>query len=199
MILVIDNYDSFTHNIVQYLKQLELKIRIKRNDEITIEKIEKMEPSHILISPGPGCPDQAGICLDVVGHFYKQIPIFGVCLGHQVIAQAFGANIIKAEQPMHGKVSSIQHDGKGIFQHLNNPLTATRYHSLIVDPNTLPNCLHVTATTSNGEIMALRHGLYPVESIQSHPEAILTEQGLEIFKNFFKKKEVPMNGSPALF
>ncbi|MCG1028095.1 aminodeoxychorismate/anthranilate synthase component II [Virgibacillus halodenitrificans] len=199
MIFVIDNYDSFTHNIVQYLKQLDLEIRIKRNDEITIKEIEEMEPSHILISPGPGCPDQAGICLEVVEHFYKQLPIFGVCLGHQVIAQAFGASVIKAEQPMHGKVSSIQHDGKGIFQGLNNPLTVTRYHSLVVDTTTVPDCLHLTARTNKGEIMALRHSLYPIESIQSHPEAILTEQGLEIFKNFFKKKEVPMNGSPALF
>lgn len=158
---------------------------IVRNDEITIEEINSLSPSHILLSPGPGNPDGAGVCLEVVAHFHKAIPILGVCLGHQIIAQAFGATIKKARQPMHGKVSAITHDGKGIFQELPNPLQVTRYHSLLIDPITIPDELKVTAQTNNGEIMAIRHLNYPIEGIQSHPEAILTEHGLQLIDNFF--------------
>ncbi|ASN06859.1 anthranilate synthase component II [Virgibacillus necropolis] len=189
MILVIDNYDSFTFNLVQYIKQLNKKVCVVRNDKVTIEEIEYMNPSHILISPGPGSPSKAGISLDVVQKLHTKIPLLGVCLGHQTIAQAFGGKIIKAKSPMHGKVSSINHDGEGLFQGLQNPLSVTRYHSLIVEPTTLPECLMVTATTNEGEIMALRHKVYPVQGIQAHPEAILTEDGLALLNNFFLKKE----------
>ncbi|MFD1040097.1 anthranilate synthase component II [Virgibacillus byunsanensis] len=185
MILVIDNYDSFTFNLIQYIHQLDKQTVVRRNDAITIEEIEIMKPSHILLSPGPGNPDQAGVCLDIVTHFYKQIPILGVCLGHQTIAQAFGASIIRAIAPMHGKISTINHDDKGIFQALNNPLSVTRYHSLTVDPHTLPDCLEVSAETEDRVIMGIRHQTYPVEGIQAHPEAILTEGGLELLRNFF--------------
>lgn len=185
MILVIDNYDSFTFNLVQYIQQLNKVVLVKRNDDITIEAIKQLNPSHILLSPGPGNPNSAGICIDVVHHFYKAIPILGVCLGHQTIAQAFGASIVKASRPMHGKVSQIKHDSKGIFHSLNNPLKVTRYHSLIVDPATIPSSLEVSATTNEGEIMALRHKIYNIEGIQAHPEAILTEDGLHLLRNFF--------------
>lgn len=193
MILVIDNYDSFTYNLVQYIQQLNKSLMVKRNNDITIEEIERLNPSHILLSPGPGNPNDAGICLDVVHYFYKKIPILGVCLGHQTIAQTFGATIIKAPEPMHGKVSEIQHDGRGIFHSLNSPLKVTRYHSLIVDPTTIPNSLEVSAITKNGEIMGVRHKTYHIEGIQAHPEAILTEDGLDLLHNFFKK--VPMERS----
>lgn len=190
VILVIDNYDSFTFNLVQYIKQLNKEVVVVRNDKITIEEIEFMNPTHILISPGPGNPSEAGISLDVVKKLYTKIPILGVCLGHQTIAQAFGGIITKAKMPMHGKVSSINHDGQGLFQGLKSPLSVTRYHSLIVEVATLPECLMVTATTNEKEIMALRHKNYPVEGIQAHPEAILTEDGLALLNNFFQKKEI---------
>lgn len=189
MILIIDNYDSFTFNLVQYTKQLDEEVVVVRNDKITIEEIELMDPTHIVISPGPGSPSTAGISLDIVKKLHTKIPLLGVCLGHQTIAQAFGGKIVKAKTPMHGKVSLINHDSQGLFQGLQNPLSVTRYHSLIVEANTLPECLMVTATTNEGEIMALRHKVFPIEGIQAHPEAILTENGLDILKNFYQKKE----------
>ncbi|ASK61038.1 aminodeoxychorismate/anthranilate synthase component II [Virgibacillus phasianinus] len=193
MILVIDNYDSFTFNLVQSIKQLQQKVFVARNDKITIEAIENMNPSHILISPGPGNPSDAGISLEVISKLHTNYPILGVCLGHQAIAQAFGGKITKAKMPMHGKVSPIHHDGQGLFRGLQNPLSVTRYHSLIVDSNNLPECLLVTATTKEGEIMALRHKFYPLEGIQAHPEAILTENGLELLNNFLQRKEDSIN------
>lgn len=189
MILIIDNYDSFTFNLVQYTKQLDEEVVVVRNDKITIEEIELMDPTHIVISPGPGSPSTAGISLDIVKKLHTKIPLLGVCLGHQTIAQAFGGKIVKAKTPMHGKVSLINHDNQGLFQGLQNPLSVTRYHSLIVEANTLPECLMVTATTNEGEIMALRHKVFPIEGIQAHPEAILTENGLDILNNFYQKKE----------
>lgn len=189
MILIIDNYDSFTFNLVQYTKQLDEEVVVVRNDKITIEEIELMDPTHIVISPGPGSPSTAGISLDIVKKLHTKIPLLGVCLGHQTVAQAFGGKIVKAKTPMHGKVSLINHDSQGLFQGLQNPLSVTRYHSLIVEANTLPECLMVTATTNEGEIMALRHKVFPIEGIQAHPEAILTENGLDILNNFYHKKE----------
>jgi len=185
MILVIDNYDSFTFNIVQYLQELGEELRIARNDELTVEQIRKMKAHSILLSPGPGNPDSAGVCLDVVRELHQEIPILGVCLGQQTIAQSFGAIVTKAAEPMHGKVSSITHDGKGVFQSLPSPLKVARYHSLIVDE--LPDCLTVTATTQSGEVMGIRHKTYPVEAVQFHPEAILTEHGMDMFRNFFQE------------
>lgn len=198
MILVIDNYDSFTYNLVQYIQQLNKPLVVKRNKDISIKEIEQLNPSHILLSPGPGNPNDAGICLDVIHYFFNKIPILGVCLGHQTIAQAFGAKIIKATKPMHGKVSQIQHDGKGIFYSLKNPLKVTRYHSLIVDPATVPSSLEVSATTKDGEIMGLRHKTYHIEGIQAHPEAILTEDGLDLLHNFFRKSSIDKDHQPIL-
>ncbi|CDQ40431.1 MULTISPECIES: anthranilate synthase component II [Virgibacillus] len=185
MILVIDNYDSFTFNLVQYVKQLDHQVKVIRNDAITIEEIRQLQPSAILLSPGPGTPDNAGICLDLVHFLHQEIPIIGICLGHQIIAQAFGAAIQKAQQPMHGKVSELYHDNQGIFTNLNNPLRVTRYHSLIVNDISLPNCFDISATTMDGEIMAIRHKQYSIEGIQAHPESILSDQGLLLLQNFF--------------
>ncbi|WP_164219885.1 aminodeoxychorismate/anthranilate synthase component II [Virgibacillus sp. YIM 98842] len=197
MILVIDNYDSFTYNLVQYIWQLDLEVLVKRNADITIEEIKQIKPTHILLSPGPGNPDNAGISLKVVEHFHRSIPILGVCLGHQIIAQYFGANIIKAKQPIHGMVSLIRHDCKGIFQSVKNPLSVTRYHSLIVDRKTLPDCLEISAVSADGEIMGIRHKICPVEGIQAHPEAILTEHGLDLLHNFFAGRGVIKSVSEA--
>lgn len=188
MILVIDNYDSFTYNLVQYIYQLNIEVNVKRNNEITIEEIRSMNPTHILLSPGPGNPDTAGICLEVVGMLYKEYPILGVCLGHQIIAQSFGGTIIKAKEPTHGKVSSIKHDGLGMFRGLPNPLQITRYHSLMVDHQGLPDCLEVSALTEVGDIAAIRHKKYHIEGIQGHPESILSENGLQLLGNFFQTK-----------
>lgn len=190
MILVIDNYDSFTFNLVQYIKQLEEEVLVIRNDRTTIEEIEKLNPEYIVISPGPGNPDQAGLSLEVVEKFHKHIPILGVCLGHQVIAQFFGATISMATKPMHGKASVINHDGKTIFANISKTITVTRYHSLIVEPETFPSCLEVSATSEKGEIMAIRHKQYNVEGVQFHPESILTEYGMTILKNFFIPNKV---------
>lgn len=188
MILIIDNYDSFTYNLVQYIKQLGEEVRIVRNDQLTIQDIEQLNPDYILISPGPGNPSQAGICLDVVHHFYKTIPILGVCLGHQIIAQAFRGNVIKAKMPMHGKTSLIVHDGKSVFANIENNVQVTRYHSLVVEEESLPECLKITAKSAEGEIMAIRHTKYPIEGLQFHPESILTEYGLQMIRNFFQPK-----------
>ncbi|WP_026908272.1 anthranilate synthase component II [Paucisalibacillus globulus] len=198
MILVIDNYDSFTFNLVQYIYQLNYKVCIKRNDELTIEGIRKMNPSHILISPGPGNPNSAGICLEVVQKLYMEYPIIGICLGHQIIAQAFGGTIIKAKEPVHGKVSNIKHDGKDIFKNLANPLKITRYHSLIVELESLPDCLEASAYTESGDIAALRHKKYPIVGIQGHPESILSESGLPLLRNFFFSKGVHINDQASI-
>jgi para-aminobenzoate synthetase component II len=188
LILIVDNYDSFTFNIVQYLYQLNKEVVVIRNDELALEDIESIQPTHILLSPGPGNPGTAGICLDIVKQLHQNYPILGVCLGHQVIAEAFGGNVIKAKEPTHGKVSSIKHDGRGMFTALPNPLQITRYHSLMVDSNSFPECLEISAYTETGDIAALRHRQYPVEGIQGHPESILSESGLSLLSNFFNNK-----------
>ncbi|MBN1218092.1 MAG: bifunctional anthranilate synthase component II/anthranilate phosphoribosyltransferase [Anaerolineae bacterium] len=186
MILVIDNYDSFTYNLVQYLGELGCKIKVYRNDAITLDEIAAMQPDQIVISPGPGTPDDAGISLDLVRRFYREISILGVCLGHQVIGQAFGGRVVRAGQIMHGKVSPIAHNKTGIFHNLPSPFTATRYHSLIL-PEPLPDCLEVTARNQEGgEVMALRHKEYPTIGVQFHPESILTEYGHEVLRNFLE-------------
>lgn len=184
MILVIDNYDSFTYNLVQYLGELGEEIVVKRNDEIDLEGIAALAPDHILISPGPCSPNEAGISLALIERFKGVIPIFGVCLGHQSIGQAFGGDVVRAEKLMHGKTSAIIHDGRSIFEGIPSPFTATRYHSLIVKRETLPDCLEITAETTDGEIMGLRHKDYLIEGVQFHPESIITENGLSMLRNF---------------
>jgi para-aminobenzoate synthetase component 2 len=187
MILVIDNYDSFTYNLVQYLGELGEEVVVHRNDEIDLTGIEQLKPNHILISPGPCTPNEAGISLSIIDHFKGIIPIFGVCLGHQTIGQAFGGEVIRAEKLMHGKTSQIEHDGKTIFAGIPSPFTATRYHSLIVRKESLPDCLEISAETAEGEIMGLRHKEYAIEGVQFHPESIITENGLQILHNFLKR------------
>lgn len=189
MILVIDNYDSFTYNLVQYLGELGEEIVVRRNDEIDLEGIEALAPDHILISPGPCTPNEAGISLEVLTHFKGKIPIFGVCLGHQAIGQAFGGNVIRAERLMHGKTSPILHGGQSVFEGLPVPFTATRYHSLLVERESLPDCLEITAETEEGEIMGLRHKEYPIEGVQFHPESIVTDYGHQMLRNFLKIKK----------
>jgi para-aminobenzoate synthetase component 2 len=184
MILVIDNYDSFTYNLVQYLGELGEEIIVKRNDEIDLAGIKELAPDHILISPGPCTPNEAGISLALIERFKGEIPIFGVCLGHQAIGQAFGGEVVKAETLMHGKTSDMHHDGKTVFEGIPTPFKATRYHSLIVKRDTLPDCLEITAETENGEIMGLRHKEFPIEGVQFHPESIITENGLTLLRNF---------------
>jgi anthranilate synthase/aminodeoxychorismate synthase-like glutamine amidotransferase len=186
MILVIDNYDSFTYNLVQYLGELGAALEVVRNDQTTAEAIEKQAPERIVISPGPKTPSEAGICLDVIARFSGRIPILGVCLGHQAIGQAFGGRVIRAPQLMHGKTSEIQHDGKTIFQGLPNPFPATRYHSLIVERDSLPDCLEISASTSDGLIMGLRHKKMKVEGVQFHPESVLTSAGRQLLGNFLR-------------
>lgn len=188
MILVIDNYDSFTYNLVQYLGELGEDVTVRRNDEIGIEEIERMDPDHILISPGPCTPNEAGISLELIDHFKGKIPIFGVCLGHQAIGQAFGGKVVRAERLMHGKTSPIQHRGTSVFQGMESPFTATRYHSLIVERESLPDCLEITAETAEGEIMGLRHKEYPIEGVQFHPESIITDHGHTMLRNFLNQK-----------
>ncbi|GLI10285.1 glutamine amidotransferase [Paenibacillus tyrfis] len=190
MILVIDNYDSFTYNLVQYLGELGEKIEVRRNDEIDLEGIEALKPDHILISPGPCTPNEAGISLSLIERFKGRIPILGVCLGHQSIGQAFGGEVIRAERLMHGKTSEIFHDGQGIFKDMPSPFTATRYHSLIVKKETLPDCFVITAETAEGEIMGLRHKEYPIEGVQFHPESIITDHGHQMLRNFLNETAV---------
>ncbi|WP_027360271.1 anthranilate synthase component II [Desulforegula conservatrix] len=186
MILMIDNYDSFTYNLVQYLKQLDEEVVVKRNDEITIDDIEKMKPSVIIISPGPGKPSSAGISLETVRTFSGRIPILGVCLGHQTIAEAFGGDIILAKKLMHGKVSTVKSDGKTIFQGLGQNFQAMRYHSLAVKKETLPDVFDITAESEDGEIMGIRHKTHLTEGVQFHPESIMTPVGKRLLKNFLK-------------
>ncbi|WP_409343914.1 aminodeoxychorismate/anthranilate synthase component II [Paenibacillus sp. MBLB4367] len=188
MILVIDNYDSFTYNLVQYLGEIGETVVVRRNDEIDLDGIEALNPDHILISPGPCTPNEAGISLALIDRFKGKVPILGVCLGHQSIGQAFGGDVIRAERLMHGKTSEIHHDGKTIFSGIPSPYTATRYHSLIVKSETLPDCLEVSARTEEGEIMALRHKEYPIEGVQFHPESVISEHGLTLLRNFIALK-----------
>jgi anthranilate synthase/aminodeoxychorismate synthase-like glutamine amidotransferase len=192
MILMIDNYDSFTYNLVQYLGQLGQNVQVYRNDEITLDEIRKLSPDAIFLSPGPCTPKEAGITVELIREFHQFIPIMGVCLGHQSIGYAFGGTIVRADRIMHGKTSQILNDGKTIFKGLPNPLTAGRYHSLLVEKASLPSCLEISAETEDGEIMGIRHQEYPIEGIQFHPESILTPQGKRIIKNFLElilKKE----------
>jgi anthranilate synthase component II len=189
MILMIDNYDSFTYNLVQYFGELGAAMRVFRNDEISLADIEKLAPSHIVISPGPCTPKEAGISVPAIKHFAGKIPILGVCLGHQSIGEAFGGDVIRAKRVMHGKISQIHHRGEGVFKGLNNPFNATRYHSLVIKQETLPDCLEVTAWTQNPdgsieEIMGVKHKTLPLEGVQFHPESILTEHGHQLLKNF---------------
>jgi len=186
MILMIDNYDSFTFNIVQYLEQMGRHVVVCRNDKITLAEIERLRPQAIFLSPGPCSPRQAGITVDVVRNLHTVIPIMGICLGHQSIAYAFGGDVVRAGRIMHGKTSMISSDGKTIFTGLPNPFPAGRYHSLIVQEETLPGCLEISARTAEGEIMGLRHKEYPVEGIQFHPESVLTPQGKRIIRNFLQ-------------
>ncbi|WLR50924.1 aminodeoxychorismate/anthranilate synthase component II [Bacillus tianshenii] len=187
MILMIDNYDSFTFNLVQYLGELGQELVVKRNDEITIEEIRELNPRFLMISPGPCSPNEAGISMDAIREFSGEIPIFGVCLGHQSIAQVFGGDVVRAERLMHGKTSEMNHDGRTIYEGLSNPFTATRYHSLIVKRETLPDCFEITSWTDEGEIMGIRHKALPVEGVQFHPESIMTNLGKQLLANFIKK------------
>lgn len=184
MIIIIDNYDSFTYNLVQYLGELEQKVRVFRNDKISVEKIARMSPERILISPGPGGPDDAGISCEVIRAFSGKIPLLGVCLGHQCIGAVFGGKVVRASRLMHGKTSQVYHTGKGIFSSMANPFTATRYHSLIVEKRSLPQELVLTAWTKEGEIMGLKHRSLPVWGVQFHPESVMTGQGKTLLSNF---------------
>ncbi|ALC89092.1 anthranilate synthase [Bacillus sp. FJAT-18017] len=183
MILVIDNYDSFTYNLVQYIRGIGEEVLVVRNDQVSLDEIERLGVDCILLSPGPGNPDTAGICLDVVERFSGVVRIAGVCLGQQVIAQAFGGVVRKARRPMHGKVSVVAHDGRGAFRGVRSPVAVARYHSLVVDEESLPDCLEVSARSEDGEIMGLRHKVFAVECVQFHPEAILTEDGKLMVRN----------------
>lgn len=185
MLLVIDNYDSFTYNIVQYLGELGAEIKVRRNDEVTVEEIEnQIKPERILISPGPGTPDDAGVSLEVLKTFSDRVPILGVCLGHQAIGQIFGGRVIRAPVPVHGKPAEIEHDGKGIFENLSQNFQAGRYHSLIVERESLPEELEISAATPDGLIMGLRHKKFKIEGVQFHPESILTNEGKKLLRNF---------------
>ncbi|WP_461521486.1 anthranilate synthase component II [Porticoccus sp.] len=191
MILMIDNYDSFTYNVVQYLGELHADVKVVRNDEITLEQIAELAPEKIVISPGPCTPNEAGISVPLVKAFAGKIPMLGICLGHQSIGQAFGANVVRARQVMHGKISPVYHANTGVFRGLANPFEATRYHSLVVERETLPDCFEITAWTQNeqgevDEIMGLRHREFDIEGVQFHPESILTEHGHDLLENFLK-------------
>jgi para-aminobenzoate synthetase component II len=187
MVLVIDNYDSFTYNIVQYMGEVSRDIKVFRNDEITVSRIREMEPSHIVISPGPSWPENAGISKQVILEMMKEVPILGVCLGHQCMIEALGGKIKVNYRIMHGKVSPVYHDGKGVFKGIKSPFNATRYHSLVGDKKTLPHELVVSAWTKQGEIMGIRHKKYPMHGVQFHPESILTEDGKKLIRNFLKQ------------
>ncbi|WP_054712485.1 aminodeoxychorismate/anthranilate synthase component II [Bacillus sp. JCM 19041] len=192
MILMIDNYDSFTYNLVQYLGEMGEELIVRRNDEITIQEIRELNPSIIMISPGPCSPDEAGISLETVRTFAGATPIFGVCLGHQAIAQAFGGKVIRAKRLMHGKTSPIHHNNETVFADLPNPMVVTRYHSLIVERHSLPSCFEITAETAEGEIMAIRHKEYAIEGVQFHPESILTVEGKQMLRQFIDAYKVDM-------
>ena len=192
MLLMIDNYDSFTYNVVQYFAELGADVRVFRNDEITLQQIEEMTPDHLVISPGPCTPNEAGISMAAIEHFAGKLPILGICLGHQSIGQVFGGHVVRAGQVMHGKTSAIYHTNQGVFAGLNNPYQATRYHSLVIDKERLPDCLEVTAWTQNEdgsieEVMGVRHKTLPIEGVQFHPESILTQHGHDLLKNFLNQ------------
>ena len=195
MILVIDNYDSFTYNIVQELGELGAQLTVYRNDKITVDEIRELAPERIVISPGPGFPIDAGISLDLIRELGSSIPLLGVCLGHQAIGEAYGGLVVHAPELMHGKTSMIYHDGDTILSDIPNPFEATRYHSLIVDEATLPDCLQITARAASGEIMGLRHKQHPVIGLQFHPESILTGYGLQILGNFLKNEPIPLTAN----
>ncbi|GAO34689.1 anthranilate synthase subunit II [Sulfuricella sp. T08] len=188
MLLMIDNYDSFTYNLVQYFGELGAEVRVFRNDEITVEQVAALKPDHIVISPGPCTPNEAGISVLLIKEFAGKVPVLGVCLGHQSIGQAFGGKIVHATQLMHGKTSMIHHKDTGVFKGLPNPFRATRYHSLVIERESIPDCLEITAWTEDGEIMGVRHKTLQVEGVQFHPESILTEYGHEMLANFLKEK-----------
>ncbi|MFI4923405.1 MAG: aminodeoxychorismate/anthranilate synthase component II [Burkholderiales bacterium] len=189
MLLMIDNYDSFTYNLVQYLGELGEEVVVYRNDEITLEKIAALKPEHIVISPGPCTPNEAGVSVPLIKRFAGEIPILGVCLGHQSIGQAFGGKIVHAKQLMHGKTSNIHHTRQGVFSNLPSPFQATRYHSLVIERESLPECLEVTAWTDDGEIMGVRHKSLRIEGVQFHPESILTEHGHDLLRNFLRGQQ----------
>lgn len=198
MIVIIDNYDSFTYNIVQTIagswknSSPALDIRVFRNDKITIDEIAKLRPSRLLVSPGPGVPADAGISIEAIRYFAESIPILGVCLGHQAIGEAFGGKTVRAGRIMHGKTSPVHHDGKGVFEGLDNPFDGMRYHSLVVEEETLPDCLRITARTQEGELMGLRHATLPVEGVQFHPESIMTRAGIRLLENFISEDYLQM-------
>ncbi|MDH3622707.1 MAG: aminodeoxychorismate/anthranilate synthase component II [Myxococcales bacterium] len=194
MILVIDNYDSFTYNLVQYLGELGAEVVVRRNDAVTVSEVEKLAPSGVLISPGPGRPEEAGVSLDIIEHLGSGTPIFGVCLGHQSIAQCFGASVVRADRLMHGRTSEIIHKKRGVFKGLPSPLTATRYHSLIVKRDTIPKELEISAWTEENEVMGLRHLELPIEGVQFHPESFLTEHGHQLIRNWLSG--LSAGGSP---
>jgi len=186
MILVLDNYDSFTYNLVQYLGELNVDLQVHRNDQITLEQARALNPERILVSPGPCSPKESGLSNEVIREFGKKIPVFGVCLGHQCIGHTFGANVVVNYRMMHGKTSMIRHNGKDLFAGMPNPFAATRYHSLVIQRESIPDCLEITAETDEGEIMGVRHKELPIHGVQFHPESILTESGRQIMKNFLK-------------
>jgi anthranilate synthase/aminodeoxychorismate synthase-like glutamine amidotransferase len=188
MVLVIDNYDSFTYNLVQYLGELKVDLQVYRNDQITLEKIRELNPDRILVSPGPCSPTEAGLSNEIIREFGRKIPLFGVCLGHQCIGHTFGAKVVVNYRMMHGKTSPIRHNGEDLFERMPNPFAATRYHSLVIQRDTLPDFLEVTAETDEGEVMGIRHKELPIWGVQFHPESILTESGRTIMKNFLKLK-----------
>jgi len=194
MILVIDNYDSFTYNLVQYLSELGAEVVVRRNDAITVDEVRELGPSGVLISPGPGRPEEAGVSLDLIAKLGSETPIFGVCLGHQSIAQQFGASVVRADRLMHGRTSEILHQGRGVFENLPSPLTATRYHSLIVKRDTIPHDIEVTAWTAEDEVMGIRHSKLPIEGVQFHPESFLTENGHQLIQNWLSS--LPGAGAP---
>ncbi len=188
MILIIDNYDSFTYNLVQYLGEMNVELNIVRNDKITLDEIRKLRPEAIVISPGPCTPKEAGVSVPLIKEFYKEIPILGVCLGHQSIGEAFGGDVVKAPSVVHGKTSEILHEGKGIFNSIPNRFLATRYHSLVIAPKTMPNELEVTAKTEDDVVMGVQHKRYPIFGVQFHPESIATQHGKVLLRNFVEKK-----------
>ena len=188
MILMIDNYDSFTYNLVQYLGEMGEELQVYRNDKITVDEIERLKPDRIVISPGPCSPKEAGISVETIKHFAGKIPILGVCLGHQGIGYAFGGEVVRAGRLMHGKTSMIHHDGKGVFKGLPNPFEATRYHSLVIKRETMPSCLEISAETDIGEVMGVRHKEFVIEGVQFHPESILTQNGKDLLRNFLEMR-----------
>lgn len=193
MIFLLDNYDSFTYNLAQYIGELGHEVVVRRNDELTLEEMEALQPAALVISPGPCSPSEAGLSVPSILHFAGKLPIFGVCLGHQSIGQAFGGRIVRAPQLMHGKTSQIHHDGRTIFRNLSQPFTATRYHSLVIEPESLPGCLEVSARTADGMIMGVRHRQLAIEGVQFHPESILTTEGKKLLSNFFRTYDVAVH------